>query len=108
VRAGYRQHAPLNTTSEIKYNVMPDTPDKPIGTYRPDAIDIAVENLVTACGFDKSESASECFYSLLQEAVDELDGTIEKSHDEGLCYDMTHALSGTLRELLKKQSGLLN
>jgi hypothetical protein len=87
---------------------MPAKPDKPIGTYRPDAIDIAVENLVTACGFNKSESASEDFYYLLQEAVDELDGTIEQSHEEGLCYDMTHALSGTLRDILGKRSGLLN
>lgn len=80
----------------------------PKGLYRSDALDLAVENLATACGFDKSESASEAFYYLLQEAIEQLDGTIETSHEEGLCYDMTHALSGTLRDLLEKRSGLLN
>ncbi len=65
-----------------------------------DALDKAVENLATACGFDKSESASEAFYELLREAVNNLDGVIEQSHKEGLCYDMTHALSCELRDLL--------
>lgn len=83
-------------------------PNKTIGLYRSNAIDKAVENLVTACGFDKSESASESFYYLLQEAVDDLEGTIESSHEEGLCYDMTHALSGTLKDLLEKRAGVLN
>lgn len=95
---------------------MPARPDKPIGLYRPDEIDIAVENLVKACGkvcphleLEKGESGTEKFYYLLQEAVDTLDGTIEKSHDEeGLFYDMTHALSRTLREILEKERGLLN
>ena len=87
---------------------MPDTPDKPIGTYRPDAIHIAVENLLKACGCGKGESGTEEFYYLLQEAVDELDGTIEKSHEEGLCYDMASALSGTIRDILAKRRGLLN
>lgn len=87
---------------------MPDKSHKPIGDNRPDAIDLAVENLVKACGFDKSESSSERFYYLLQEAIDTLDGTIEESHEEGLCYDMTHALSSTIREILNEQSNLLN
>lgn len=87
---------------------MPNKTDKPIGTYRPDEIDRAVENLVAACGFNQSESASEEFYGLLKEAVEKLDGTIETSHEEGLCYDMTHAIYGTLREILEKRTGLLN
>lgn len=63
---------------------------------RCDILDKAVENLVDACGFDRSESASEAFYYLLKQAVENLDGSIEESHEEGLCMDMTHCLSGEL------------
>lgn len=86
---------------------MPKKSSKPIGTYRPDAIDIAVSNLINACGF-KGESGTDEFYYLLQEAIDSLDGTIEKSHEEGLCYDMSSAIAHAIKDILNKQSGLLN
>ena len=63
-------------------------------------IDKAVENLVTACGFDNSESASEAFYYMLRDAVNNLAGEIEKSHAEGLCLDMTHSLASELTFLM--------
>lgn len=67
---------------------------------RPTRIDKAVENLVSACGFDKSESASEAFYYMLKDAVENLAGEIEKSHAEGLCMDMTHCLASELAFLM--------
>lgn len=69
-------------------------------SVKSDELDKAVENLATACGFDKSESASEAFYDLLKQAVDNLDGLVELSHNDGLCMDMTHALSRELRDLM--------
>lgn len=67
---------------------------------RSKAIDKAVENLVAACGFNKSESASESFYYLLKDAIDNVAGEIEKSHAEGLCLDMTHVLASEIAFLL--------
>jgi len=51
-------------------------------------IETAVHNLIEACGFDKSESATEAFYFMLRDAMDNLAGEIEKSHANGLCLDI--------------------
>ena len=67
---------------------------------RPTSIDKAVENLVAACGFDKSEMDSEMFYYLLRDAVNNLAGKIEKSHAEGLAMDMTHSLASEIAFLM--------
>lgn len=87
---------------------MPKKSNKPTGLYSRGAIYAALGDLIKACGYDRSESATEDFYYLLCEAVDELDGTIEESHKEGLCYDMHSALDCTLQDILEKRSGMLN
>lgn len=65
-------------------------------------LDLEVETLVTAAGFDKSESASENFLYLLYDAVEQVAIEIEASHEEGLCYDATHALADALSALLQE------
>jgi len=63
-------------------------------------IEKAVDNLIAACGYDKSELATESFYYLLRDAVDNLAGEIEQSHAEGLCLDMATSLAQELQYLL--------
>lgn len=65
-------------------------------------LDLEVEALVTAAGFDNSESASENFLYVLHDAVHQVMGEIEDSHKDGLCYDATHALAYTLNALLRE------
>lgn len=62
-------------------------------------MDDAVANLIAACGFDKSESASEWFLHLLYDAVEILDREIKMSHREGLCLDVAHVLAGRLTRM---------
>lgn len=62
-------------------------------------IDEAVENLVAACGYDKSEAASEWFLALLRDALDTVGLEVEQAHEEGLCLDVTHVLASELTRM---------
>lgn len=70
----------------------------PNGTVEKTKFDIAVENLIETCGFDKSESASEAFADLLLGCLFDVTDRIEISHASGLCWDACHDLA---RELEK-------
>lgn len=74
----------------------------------PDPIYDAVEKLIRACGFDRSESATEDFYYMLRDVIDGLDGTIEASHEEGLCYNMAAAIAGALTARVNAQINTKN
>ena len=67
-------------------------------------LDLEVEALVTAAGFDNSESASENFLYILHDAVHVVMDEVDESHEDGLCYDATHALADTLNTLLQQPS----
>lgn len=62
-------------------------------------LDRAVENLVAACGYDQSECASEWFLSLLQDAIDIVAPEVERSHEDSLCFDVTHSLASELSRM---------
>lgn len=62
-------------------------------------IDEAVENLIAACGYDKSESASEWFLTFLEDAVNIVGIEVEQSHEDGLCLDVTHVLASELTRM---------
>lgn len=64
-------------------------------------LDLEIEALVAAAGFDNSESASETFLYILHDAACQVMEEIEDSHEQGLCYDATHALADTLNTMLQ-------
>ncbi len=65
------------------------------------SIDLALDSLLKACGL-QGESGTEQLYYWLLRACDELQGTIEESHAEGLCYNMNAALSDKLAEYMRE------
>lgn len=65
--------------------------------YQKTKFDEAFDIFMDAFGF-KSESDTEQLYYLIRDMVDELEGTIEASHQEGLCYNMTAAMADTLQQ----------
>ncbi len=65
--------------------------------YQKTKFDHVMDMLMDAYGF-KSESDTERLYYLIRDMVDELEGTIEASHEEGLCYNMTAAMADTLQQ----------
>lgn len=69
----------------------------------PTRINEAVNNLISTCGFDRSESSTEIFYYMLYGVLKSLRGTIEKSHKEGLCIDMAAAISWELSERIREE-----
>lgn len=57
----------------------------------------AMNALLAACGLS-GESGTELLYYWLADAVEALDGTIEASHEQGLCYDMNAAMADVLTQ----------
>lgn len=78
---------------------MARSTDEKLGTAQEDLMLQAVENLIAVCGYDKSESASEWFLTLLEDAVNIVGVAIEQSHDHGLCLDVRSALTTELARL---------
>jgi hypothetical protein len=76
--------------------------------YPSSKIDIAVENLMKSCGDFKGESGTEEFYHLLKQAVKNVNNDLKRSHRDGLCLDMVHALSSELSKLLDEANGRWN
>lgn len=68
------------------------------GTINKTKFDIAVENLIETCGFDKSESGSEAFVDLLLGCLFDVTDRIEISHASGLCWDACHDLAHELEK----------
>lgn len=66
-------------------------------TYQKTKFDDAFDLLMDAFEL-KGESGTEQLYYFLRNMVDELEGTIEESHQEGLCYNMAAAMAGTLQQ----------
>ena len=66
-------------------------------TYKKTEIDLAMDHLLKACGLH-GESGTEKLFHMLKTAIKELDGTIEGSHEEGLCYNMNAAIADKLKE----------
>ncbi len=73
----------------------------------PDPMYDALNEVIKLCGL-QGESGTEEFYYMLREILDELDGTIEASHKDGLCYDMCAAISRKLSEHVNEQVNKLN
>jgi hypothetical protein len=66
-------------------------------------IDVALDALLGACGF-VGESGSERMFWVLFDAVHNVAnnwGIVEKSHDDGLCYNVNALLSDAIAEVLK-------
>jgi len=70
----------------------------------PDPIYAAVNNLIKVCGFGPGESGTEEFYYALRDVIYDLEGTIEESHKEGLCYDMCAAIAGELAKRIQQSN----
>ncbi len=73
----------------------------------PDPMYDALDEVIKLCGL-QGESGTEEFYYMLRDILEDLDGTIEKSHEEGLCYDMCAAISGELSKRVNEQVNKLN
>lgn len=85
------------TTKMPKRTVSNTTLESKKVVYTPTEFDKAMDVLMDAFGF-KGESGTELLYYHIRDMVDELEGVIEASHEEGLCYDMTAAMAGTLQK----------
>lgn len=61
----------------------------------------SLNELMAACGLS-GESGTEELYDMLGRAVEELEieGVLEDSHEQGLCYDMNAALAHKLEKYL--------
>jgi len=57
-----------------------------------------LDALIELAGLDKSESATEAFVELLDQAVINAEEEIRKSHDEGLSLDCRWVLAETLMQ----------
>jgi len=69
--------------------------------YQKTKIDIAIRDLIAACGFDKSEGASEDFYFMLLDAVEGVQPAFEEAHAQNLRMDMGAALASEIEDCLK-------
>jgi len=75
--------------------------------WLPDPLYDALNQVIKLCGL-QGESGTEEFYYMLRDILEDLDGTIEQSHDEGLCYDMCAAIAGELAKRCQDQIKKLN
>jgi hypothetical protein len=65
------------------------------------AIHAALNQLMVACGFDKSESATEPFVHMLTEATQQVDWSImEDDNDDGLMCDVNILLAESIKYVL--------
>ena len=75
--------------------------------WLPDPMYDALDEVIKLCGL-QGESGTEEFYYMLRDILEDLDGTIEKSHEDGLCYDMCAAISHELAKRSNEQIKKLN
>jgi hypothetical protein len=70
--------------------------------FKENKIELAVESLAAACGFDqgrwRGESGTEAFADLLFKALLEVNKVVARSHRQGLCYDTFPLLAWELRK----------
>jgi ABC-type phosphonate transport system ATPase subunit len=66
----------------------------------------AINQLMAACGYDKSETATESFARMLTRATQNIDwGIVEESHKDGLAFDVSCLLAESIMDDLEGLRG---
>lgn len=66
-----------------------------------------IDALIELAGLDKSESATETFINLLDEAVITAREEVERSFQQGLCFDCRWIVAETLVQFKKEKKARL-